>query len=85
MTGRCRKVFILQQELLSFEFASECAHCGAPCTVTRHRGRPQKFCSDVCRFARRNAQKRAWARKQSTGPGGKKSVKPTDRTPAGTL
>lgn len=41
-----------------------CVVCDAPFEITRRRGRPQLFCSPVCRRIQHRAQIESWAQKQ---------------------
>jgi hypothetical protein len=62
MAKQCSEGNILQP-LLPLSFRVSCAVCGA-FDIVRHRGRPQRFCSDPCRRSQAIEQKRAWRTRQ---------------------
>ena len=60
-------IYLLQLDL--FRMTDACLVCGTTFEVNRYRGRPKRFCSDVCRFARAKEQKRAWSKSHSPHKG----------------
>jgi hypothetical protein len=69
------------QARLPLQFAVRCEVCDAPFEIERRKGRPQKFCSDVCRQAQLSAQKAEWQRQRTTEAGGDRK---SERSPART-
>ncbi len=58
-----------QSDLFALTHPKACAVCGGlfDVPISRPRGRPQKFCGDVCRKTALQRQKNAWALKQKSG------------------
>jgi len=42
-----------------------CAVCGKPFEISRRRGRPERFCGDVCRGTQHRKQKADWGKANS--------------------